>query len=55
MEEQANYGKRVFKDKIITKTDLLKKIDKEMEKLDEADGEGFVWWNRFKEFIENNV
>ena len=33
MEEQANYGNRVFKDKIITKKDLLKKIDKEMEKL----------------------
>ena len=57
MDEQVNpiHSSTVFKDRIIIKSQLLQKIDKEMEKLDEADTEGFVWWNRFKEFIEKNV
>lgn len=30
---------------------LLKAIDDEMSKLNEQDAHGFVWWNRFKEFV----
>lgn len=36
------------------KKEIINAIDLEIAKLNELDSEGFVWWNRFKDFIENN-
>ncbi len=54
MDEQVNpiHSSPVFKDRIIIKSQLLQKIEKKMDKLDDNDSEGFIWWNRFKNFIE---
>ena len=36
----------------MTKEYLIDQINQKMEHLNEADTEGFVWWNRFKSLIE---
>jgi hypothetical protein len=34
------------------KKTLLDKIGHEVSKLNELDVEGHIWWNKFKEFVE---
>jgi DNA-binding Xre family transcriptional regulator len=41
--------------KITTKTKILDIITEEESKLHDEDASGHIWWNRFRELIDNRV
>lgn len=56
MNQNFKSPEELHEDSIIALGDdhIIIAIDKEIEKLNDLDVEGHVWWNRFREFVINH-